>query len=251
MSIGGNWRARGSRGLYGKRPTPGQILALKFQAWRVLDIVDVLPIDYERPEYILGVAPIGQGGVEGERHITTIRERPATPSRFEGGTTWLGSSGGGPNFDVLSEHFDVCGRCGDVQPCREVWAEAQGVRAVNELMRFDDPSVCPVCQEPITLRQKTVTLPNVVSPFGGMVTFHARQGCFGSAVEYEKRVLKAGAIPALTLSCGGRLIEHVDGTFECLNMDCPNVHAAHGNYEQCRYRSHGCPRLECQLAVTS
>ena len=251
MIYAGKWRASGSSGLYGKRPTPGQILAVDFRAWRVLDIVDVLPIDTERPEYILGVAPIAQGGSEGKRHILTVRERPATRSRFDGGALYVGSAGGSPNFDVLDEHFSVCGKCGDVQPCREVWAEAQGAHAVKELMRFDDPSACPACQEPITLRQKTVALPNVVSPLGGTVTFHARQRCLHSAVMYEKRVLKAGAIPALTLSCGGRLIEHVDGTLECLDLDCPDVNAAHGNYEQCRYRSHGCPRLECQIAVAS
>jgi len=247
----GTWRAHGSTGLYGKRPTPGHILAINFRAWRVLDIVDVLPIDPERPEYILGVAPISGDGSEGDRHILTVRERSAKPSRFEGGEFYIGSTGGSPNFDVLDEHFAVCGRCGDVQPCREVWAEAQGAHAVEELMRFDDPSVCPACQEPITLRQKTVALPNVVSPLGGIVTLHTRLRCLRSAIGYEKRVLKAGAIPALTLSCDGRLIHHVDDTFECLNLDCPDVHAAHGHYERCQYRSHGCPRLECQIAVAS
>jgi len=247
----GKWNPIGSTWLYGKRPAVGQILALDFRAWRVLDVVDVLPIDPEKPEYILGLAPITAGGVEGKRHILTIQERPAVPSRFENGAIIAGTRGGGPIFDVLDEHFSVCGQCGDVQPCREVWAERQGQYAVEELMRFDDPSVCPVCREVVTLRQKTVTLPNIVSPLGGFVTFHSRSRCLGSAIRYEKRVLAAGAISSLSLSCDGRLIEHVDHSLECLNLECPGVNVAHGNYEQCRYRSHGCPRLECQLGMTS
>ena len=237
------WKPSGGSSTYGKRPEVGKIIGLDFRAWRVLDITDVLPIDPEAPEYILGVAPLLADTTQGERHIMTVREHPP---RMDGNTYIVG---GGPWFDILPEHYSVCGRCGDVQPCREQWAEAQAASGMRELMRFDQPGICPACEEPITLRQKSIDLPNVVSPLGGIITFHQRWRCLESAARYEQRVLAAQKITKLTLSCPGRLIRHRDQTLECLDLECPNTAAIHHNFQQCYTRSHGCPRLECQIGA--
>jgi hypothetical protein len=216
------WFPFQSTGLYGKRPEVGQIIAADFKAWRVIDVTDIPGTEtgYEVRMIPLGVA-------DPQRHMVQVEDRA--------------------NFEVLPEHYAVCATCGDVVPCREVVGERRAVEAVEELERYDDPSVCPACNEVFTLRQKTITLPNVISPFGGEVTFHRRSRCLSSAASYEKRVAKITGRP-LTLSCDGRLMLHRDGTLECLDLDCPDIHAYHGSYEQCRYRSHGCPRLECQLS---
>lgn len=230
----GRWRPAHSTTLYGTRPTVGTLLAFDFRAWRVLDITDVLPMNPEAQKYVLGVAPLDRAGVQGTRHILEVTER----------------RGRGPFFDTLSEHYAVCGRCGDLPPCREVWSERQAEAAAARLERFDRPGFCPACEEPITLRQKTVELPNIVSPLGGTVLYHRRWKCLRSAETYEQQLVAAGAITTPTLSCGGRLIHHVDGTHECLNemteTGCPGLDVIHRHQEQCRYRSHGCPRLECQ-----
>lgn len=250
------WRPAASGFTSGRRPQVGQILAFNFEAWRVLDITDVLPLDPAAQQYIVGLRRLFAGVETGKRHIMTVTEGPAPdPTRFKPGFLDANPDyrrGRSPYFDVLPEHYSVCARCGDVQPCREVWAERQGKAAMDEMARFDDPSVCPACQEVITLRQKTLALPNIISIMGGKVNFHAgRYQCVRYAADYEKRLLKAGAVTALTLSCDGRLIQHRDGTLECLNLDCPNVGIEHHNFMHCQYRSHGCSRLECQLWVAS
>lgn len=256
MNGRGRWRPQHASPSYGLRPHVGDIMALNFEAWRVLDITDVLPLDPSAQQYIIGARKLIGGQETGERHIITITEGPAPdPSLYKAGYLEANPErrrGRSPFFDILPEHYSVCARCGDVQPCRDVYNDTQVDRALKELERYDDPSVCPACNEVITLRQKTLQLPNVVSPAGGMVTFHAgRWRCVSSAASYEKRVLAAGVIEKLTLSCSGRLIQHVDRSLECLDLDCPGVNAHHDSFEQCRYRSHGCPRLECSLGATS
>lgn len=233
----GPWVPKRATALYGKRPAVGQILGSHFQAWRVVRVDDVLPIDPDSPQYIIQVVPIMAGGAEGEKHGMTVTERRMPSGDLRS-----------PTFHVLEEHFDVCGRCGDVQPCREEWAKAQGRHAARELDRFTRPGFCPACEEPITLRQKTIELANVVTPFGGTILFHHRRKCLSDAIRYEERVHQETGAP-LTLSCKGRIIHHEDDTRECLDPDCPGTSARHREYMRCYIRSHGCPRLECQIAT--
>lgn len=235
MIIEGRWRAHHTTGLYGKRPTPGQIIALDFTAWRVKEIRDVLPLDTENPQYIIEAVPLDRTGEEGEVHILTVTE-PAGRKR---------------SWDLLPEHYVVCGKCGDLPPCREVWADKQAQYAAERLDRYDNPGFCPACQEPISLRQKTFDFPNIVSPLGGTVTFHRRDRCFSSACRYEEQLVAAGVLKHTTLTCKGNLIKHRDGTREChlphFEDECPGSDAYHGSWQLCAYRSHGCPRLECNL----
>jgi hypothetical protein len=250
----GHWRPYQSTSSSGLRPHVGDIIASEFAGWRVVDITDVLPLDPQAQQYIIGVRKLVGGEESGKRHILTVTEQPAPdPSIYREG--YLDENperrrGRSPSFNLLPEHYSICAKCGDVQPCREVYNDAQVDYALDELKKYDDPSVCPACSEVITLRQKTLQLPNVVSPAGGTVTYHSgRWRCVRAAADYEKRVLAAGAIDHLTMSCTGRLIEHVDRTLECLDLDCPGTEAQHGSFEHCRSRSHGCPRLECSLGV--
>ena len=255
MIVPGRWHAQSGRPIYDahRRPLPGQILAVNFNAWRVLAVVDLASETTEhglKRDYRVDVAQILPGGAEGDLQVISTWDYEIYPERPHSKTpgVTLPAMIRGPHWQLLPEHFSVCSRCADVQPCREQVRDAEVDRALDELERFDNPSMCPACTEPITLRQKTLALPNVISPAGGTVTFHAgRHACRYTAASYEKRVLAAGLIPKLTLSCPGRLIQHQDDSLECLDLDCPNVEAQHGHYQRCYTRTHGCSRLECQL----
>ena len=246
------WHAHSAEYSRRHRPEVGEILAVQFAAWRVLDVET--PGIFLEPgvrQYVIGAAQILAGGELGKRHIMTCKERVHDPAPYTPHALSIGANVSGPLFQVLKEHYSICGKCGDVQPCREVFGDRQADVLVAEFKRYEMPGICPACEEPITLRQKSIDMPNIVNPLGGVVTFHARSRCVHAAVNYERRLLTAGVIKSVKLSCTGMLIRHRDDTLACLDLDCPDVNASHGNYSMCQYRSHGCPRFECAVGGTS
>lgn len=216
-----SWSPSGAHVQYGPPPDVGTLIAFRFRAWRIAEVRergDKFRVYLRPPEPQFDLA-------EHNYPVTA-------PARCR--------------WDILPEHYGVCVKCGDLQPCREVFAERQGKSAMAEFDRYDRPGVCPACEEVVTHRQKSVTLQNVISPVGPLVIFHRRGRCLSSAITYERRVIAATGGKA-TLSCAGTLIGHTDGSRECLDLECPGTDVSHGTYMACYYRSHGCPRLECQL----
>lgn len=149
--------------------------------------------------------------------------------------------------DVLSEHYMVCAKCGQLPPCAEVWNEHVANQVTERAARYETAGVCPACEEPVTNRQRMIRVEeNIVVPLGPPVTFHARRKCEHAAVEYDKRVAKAtGRAP--DLSCSSMQIRHADGLRECDNADCPGQHVYHHGFARCyAATAEGCSRIECQ-----
>lgn len=94
---------------------------------------------------------------------------------------------------VLPEHYSVCAKCGDLQPCREEVQAAQAARAMKEMVRFEMAGICPACQKPVSSRQRSLTFPdNLFVPAGPPVTYHVgRRECVGHARVYERLWVEA------------------------------------------------------------
>lgn len=134
-----------------------------------------------------------------------------------------------------NEHYPVCASCNEPTPCREELGRRVAEQAVERLSRYEDPNVCPSCQEPFTARQKTVTFAtNVEIPGGPDVTFHRRGKCFSGAYMYEQRLARSDPRYTPRLLCLGTLTNHNDGTYECSQggrCGGPQVH--HDAYQTC------------------
>ena len=243
------WRPLRASLSNGRPLAAGDIFALDHRAWRVTELRrHPLPADAgpdAGPSYEVRCVPLTVGAPDGESHSMIVHTVMPAPrlGRLNPDPTakprW-------PSFWILAEHYDVCGRCGEPSPCRELTDEKRTTSAVEEFTRYTNPDLCPACSEPITLRQKSRTLPNIISPLGGLVTFHLRARCFNTAEDYEQRALAAGAITALVFSCSGTMTEHVDRSYECTNPFCPSPRARHRGYEACRYTvASACTRPDC------
>jgi hypothetical protein len=135
------------------------------------------------------------------------------------------------------EHYPICAACHEPLPCRERMAEQISGQQAERFERFTMAGVCPACQEPVSSRQKSLTMEdNAVVPGGPPVTFHLRAKCWGSAQRYEKQwvALDPGRRKH-KLSCAGHLSEHYDGSWSCTEMaECAGEMAQHKSYERHR-----------------
>ena len=143
---------------------------------------------------------------------------------------------------VLDEPYPVCSHCGELMPCTEEWVETLVARDIEKTARYQNPAICPACEEPITTRQKTVTFDtNLYVPLGPPVTYHLRQKCLYKAITYEKEVAKATGIDP-RLSCSGYLTLHCLLPDQCTNPTCPGPDARHRGWDAiCRSRGM-CPQ---------
>ncbi|TIH33693.1 hypothetical protein [Subtercola vilae] len=215
---------------YGHRDklAEGGLVAYDFKAWRVIEI---------RP-------------MDDESRIS-VRLRPVADDWTALGRNDIHLSAGKYHqFDRLPEHYSVCVKCGDIQPCREVTAERDAAEAMERAERYDVFLRCPACLETVTPRQKQISFQeNVVAILGPMVTFHLRSKCQGWAVDYEKKWAKVTG-GKITLSCEGHQIGHHDGTRTCLNIECPSPsEATHGRYSACWVMNAACNRPECMAVI--
>lgn len=132
------------------------------------------------------------------------------------------------------KHYPVCACCHEPVPCRAVMAIRVAEASIKEAARYEQPGVCPSCEKPITLRQRSVTFPTL-TPTGPIVTFHLRAKCHYLAVKYEKRVRRMYPDWRTSLSCEGYVTRHGDSTFDCTQMaECPGPTAVHVGYGVCR-----------------
>lgn len=245
------WQPAVGERSYDRKPPVDALIAVDRQPYRVLDVRDVEPVDWEDEVRDLWVADrmpdpwwrapftvILQPLPSGRRRHVRVNPRVWT--------SW---------WQPLPEHYAVCVVCGELAPCREITAAAV---AEHEMERFAKlaavlPGCCWSCSEPITARQESVTFDgdNLLLPTAPpSPAFHMRRQCRGGAARYEE--LWVAADPRrprslLTLKCAGTLVRHADGSAECfgaVDSDCPDERAAHAVYTACYIQSHGCPR-EC------
>ena len=229
---------------YDRRPPIGALIAYQRKPWRVLAIDDVDPANWTDDERDYLARPF----MGSDRNPFRIRVEPIG-----------GGKGGGLRvspwhyraWHLLPEHYAVCVSCGELAPCLAhtsmLAAQEAMKRAERDMATL--PGCCPSCQEPITHRQESVTFPgdNLLNPTAESgPTFHLRRACRGGAERYEEMWVRADPTrprSLLTLSCGGSVIVHGDGSAECHGAeDCPSIHARHGHYAACYVQSHGCGR---------
>ena len=147
------------------------------------------------------------------------------------------------------EHYPICACCHEPQPCREKTAEHAADAAMSRMSRYETAGVCPVCQEPVTERQKRLTFTeNLEVPAGPPLTSHTRRRCRHAAMRYEQRWVAADPNRRRpTLSCPGRITNHNDGTYDCTELaGCPGPDATHPSYTLCR-----CPDCHARGAFSA
>lgn len=250
------WLPSGTEPLFRQAPDPGSLVALGHAVWRVIEVAEVPPADWTQDEreyvaryhrgmrrpYRVVLRPAGVVGDDPRSRDRDVHLRAC-------GASW---------HVYPDDHYPMCASCAEPLPCREQMASKIAAASVRQMDRYSMPGVCPACEEPVTSRQKSLTLPdNLEIPGGPPVTFHAgRVECRYAAREYEKRWVSADPKRRrTTLSCPGHVINHGDGTYECSELvDCRGPQATHPAYTVCRCRdchargSFGCtPGPDAQL----
>lgn len=252
-------------------PEPGQVLAHRHAAWRVISVQEVdltaeegqewlacglpdLGRHYRRPyrivlEWIGGAEPGGLhewvAQVDGRQQvafrITANRYRPWNV--YPDGR-WL-----------------QCPCCGEPIPCRRELRDRLVEASAAELTRLMaiPEGACWGCAETITPRQKWIGYPgdNVDLPGGPEARFHTRRQCRTQLLAYEERWLAVDPRRERVYTwpkCDGMLTTHGDGTSECgqgpvwphagisgdPHPDCGgHLTHDHGNRQACH--DEGCP----------
>lgn len=142
-------------------------------------------------------------------------------------------------WDLLPEHFPVCGTCREPYPCLHVDAQREAAEAAQEMTELDRKigGVCWHCQEPFTTRTRKLIAfegENVDLPTGPTpVMFHLRGkgGCWAMARAYEARWVAADPEHRRArLTCPGRIVHHEDGP-DCTELAlCPGPDAHHASW---------------------
>ncbi len=213
------------------RPSVGDVLPFEHGAWRVLDVTD---------RHV--------AGRDGLYTVAIVRP-VATPADSMDRST--DRHIGWPKhhrWEVFTDpdHFPVCSTCREPVPCRDQMAARVADEAARDARRYETAGVCPACLEPVTNRQRSLTLEeNLRAPAGPPVTFHLRRRCLWNAIQYEKAW--AAARPddrVTTLSCVGTATWHGDRTYECTVPACPGPAAEHRGWRVCAVA--GCTDEACQ-----
>lgn len=188
-------------------PEVGAIVAINHAAFRVLE-VNPIPetewtdderrfVDLRRPELRDRFVPVYI--VVRPAHITgddpTLRQHDRH-FRFQ-----AVRMGGLHVYE--NEHYPVCATCGEPVPCRDQLQAEQARQAVERMSRYEDPGLCPHCQEGFGPRQQTRTFgTNIEIPGGPPVRFHMRRGCQHAAERYAKRCGEQSTQAALPFNGG-------------------------------------------------
>lgn len=220
------WTPRDGTLTYGDKLVPGQVIALDVAGMRHKPWVihDVRPRDEGRTSLILRSV--------GDQFDFAQHNQPISMGRHA--YVW-----------VLADHYSICNRCGDIQPCAEVWTERISDAVAERAARYEVAGVCPACETPVTRRQRAYHFEdNLFVPLGPPVTFHARHRCAVSAADYDRAVAAAtGRDPRM--SCEGLHTHHLDDFHECTNVTCPGTQWRHRTYARCYALSVKCNRPEC------
>lgn len=96
------------------------------------------------------------------------------------------------DLPVIHEHYGLCVHCGQLLPCREMEVQRYTDQEVKRMKRYDQPGVCPACEEPVTRRMESERFANIVVPGGPSVTFHmGRRACRFQADLYREKLGQA------------------------------------------------------------
>lgn len=216
MTLSYQWRPDGT--IRKLNLVPGDVLPWEHAAYRVIEVRPLA--DPDRP--------------------TAVRLRPVRDDSH--GSDLHLAVGQFYHWSVYPDpdHYPVCSTCGEPTPCRTKMAEITATEAGKRMDRYSMPGCCPVCREPVTQQQKSVTFAeNLEVPGGPPVTFHLREKCVLSAVVYERRWQQLDPQNRrCQLSCPGHITVHNEGTpgdtYECSEWpDCPGPQAAHHAYSVC------------------
>ncbi|MDI6024489.1 hypothetical protein QBL02_13155 [Leucobacter sp. UT-8R-CII-1-4] len=224
------WRPIGARSKPAKDIEPGMIVAIDYagfrhKPWRVHEVREQ---DEDRVRLYL--RPVGA-----QYDLAEYNKPIAAGKRLF--------------IPVLNEHYSVCGKCGDLQPCAEVWSERVASEEAERAARFEVEGICPACEEPVTARQKSYRFEeNIRALLGPPVVFHQRKKCWPDVVHYDAELARLhDRQPAL--SCIGMQTRHQDGGMECTNAQCPGSDKQHRGFRQC-FIAYGdlqkCERPGCQ-----
>lgn len=210
-------------------PGVGTLIGLNHGVWRVIDVQSQPREEWDDTDH-QAVAEHGDDHAPQLVHLQPVCGRETRPGRVR---TWPGMH----SWHVYrSEHYPVCGLCGEPTPCREREADRITEHELTVMARYETPGVCPACQEPVTGRQKSITFTdNIRVPGGPSVTYHVgRERCRDAASRYETSWAAQDPTRRTTLSCLGRITTHNDGTYECTAGDeCRGPNARHETYAAC------------------
>lgn len=237
MSLPYRWHALGTE--LSMVPNIGELVALEHQVWRVIDIRERAEVDWSEADaqYMAAVVPVLRSAFRPRvmvvRPITVSDEKTAHSQDRH--YTIAGSRR--YKFDVYpNEHYPICANCHEPLPCRETMAEQVASKEAAKMNRYDQPGVCPACEEVVTHRQQRYRWhENAVVIGGPPVVFHARAQCRYAAIDYENKwVAEDPANRKARLSCTGGVVNHNDGTYECSQgAECPGPTAHHNRLTVC------------------
>lgn len=152
----------------------GSLVAWDYKPWRLITVSPAPP----RPEV---------SAVAGDCFYFLLRPPGLTSSPFE--RTDHDQSLYGNRLIVLHEHYGLCTHCGELTPCRSRDAARIAAEAAAEMDRYEYTGICPSCLDPVTDRQRSNSLPNMIYPGGPPVTFHtSRPTCAYAKRIYELRL---------------------------------------------------------------
>lgn len=236
-----------------RRVSVGDVVAVERRAWEVTHVRVEDPTTEEELRLRAYVAPYRE---ERLPYSVTLRRLHGPKHENENSRAEVGFRVGVWWEQPLPRYVDgrvpLCSCCGHPWPCLIADQErlaAKELQTAERQMRLM-PGCCPACEEPVTLRQKSITFggPNVRNPLAEGPTFHLRRQCRHAAAQYEEAWVNdepGRPRSLLTLSCAGNLIVHGDGSAECfgaVDSDCPSVYAHHRGLRSCYLQSAGCPR---------
>lgn len=242
----GNWAPPYGHARPTPLPEPGEIIAWRYAAWRVLEVRPFADVDLSddhldqlRKHVTIWKAEV-RAAKEAEyrpKAIVVAHERgPILTSKsrhLSDGTRVVHLRGGlGVTFNILPDPYMTCSCHGDPWPCQDIdraEVAAADMARMDKLLATAEPGVCAHCLEVITTRQSTVTFPEPSRfvPGAPGPTFHAgRAACWAAAEKYERE---------------GRLVDDPDVT---RLASCPGVRFIHESRDLPTTR-----RLECTAAV--
>lgn len=164
-----DWQPLGCGWRHRKDPEPGDVIALEFAAW---EIMDVLQLENHRTQLVLKKL---YGAHDMPRAQLTVGRIGLRSLHF-----------------YPSGRVPLCSCCANPMPCRTAEAEriaAEEMVIVEKRMaRAAIPGICYACGEVITSRQGSLTYPpdegNVQLPGYPSPRFHTRDNCYENRHQY-------------------------------------------------------------------
>lgn len=144
---------------------PGDLVAIDYQPWSFIDL--------RMSDDGVPVVQVERNGKRTHFGIKTDRRWASLPKV------------------INPEHYPVCS-CGDLIPCRDEDMRRTIAQETATLNRYTTPGICPSCGEVITLRQKSMSWPNIILPGTPDVQFHLRWSCRREAMDYDRKCVAAG-----------------------------------------------------------